>query len=249
MAAIECGKGHLYDPEIYATCPYCNNSQTSIQFNVAGDGRTAPMGAPVQPGAGYIPSPPRTVADVSATAPVNRPVGGPAWAPSGQSVANDGHTLPPKGYSPSGKSVDADIKTQGVMQHKLGLDPVVGWLVCIDGKEKGTDYKLRGQINTIGRSEKMDVCIKGDKTISSENHARLSYSEKTNRFKIIPAESRNIIYLNGEEVFTAETLNPYDVIDLGETKVLFVPLCCDKFTWQTGAAENQEEREDGDGSV
>ena len=27
MAQIECGRGHLYDPEKYAVCPYCNTHQ------------------------------------------------------------------------------------------------------------------------------------------------------------------------------------------------------------------------------
>ena len=30
MAQIECGRGHLYDPEKYATCPYCN---TKLEFS------------------------------------------------------------------------------------------------------------------------------------------------------------------------------------------------------------------------
>ena len=40
MAQIECGRGHLYDPEKYPTCPYCKNNQ---QITVAAAGRTAPL--------------------------------------------------------------------------------------------------------------------------------------------------------------------------------------------------------------
>ena len=40
MAQIECGRGHLYDPEKYPTCPYCNTNQ---QITVAAAGRTAPI--------------------------------------------------------------------------------------------------------------------------------------------------------------------------------------------------------------
>ena len=40
MAQIECGRGHLYDPEKYPTCPYCKNNQ---QITVAAAGRTAPI--------------------------------------------------------------------------------------------------------------------------------------------------------------------------------------------------------------
>ena len=40
MAQIECGRGHLYDPDKYPTCPYCNTNQ---QITVAAAGRTAPI--------------------------------------------------------------------------------------------------------------------------------------------------------------------------------------------------------------
>lgn len=39
MAQIECGRGHLYDPDKYPTCPYCKTNQ---QITVAAAGRTAP---------------------------------------------------------------------------------------------------------------------------------------------------------------------------------------------------------------
>ena len=42
--------------------------------------------------------------------------------------------------------------------------------------------------------------------LSAENHAKISYSERNNRFNLIPGEGRNIIYLNGEEVFAAMPL-------------------------------------------
>lgn len=40
MAQIECGRGHLYDPDKYPTCPYCKTNQ---QITVAAAGRTAPV--------------------------------------------------------------------------------------------------------------------------------------------------------------------------------------------------------------
>ena len=229
MAAIECGRGHLYDPDIYASCPYCNSAQPVINFGgvpVGDAGKTAPIGG--VPGGAAGPT-----AGLGVPAPE-------------QAVVNDGRTMPPKDYQ-SQRKVDEENKTLGFMQEKLGLDPVVGWLVCIEGREKGRDYKLRGQINTIGRSEKMDVCIKGDKTISAENHARLSYSEKNNRFMLIPAESRNIIYLNGNEVFAAEPLAAYDVIDFGETKLMVLPFCSDRFTWPEPGGK--QAGGNGDGAV
>ena len=40
MAATECGHGHIYDSDLYASCPYCNSAQQVITFPEAGGGRT-----------------------------------------------------------------------------------------------------------------------------------------------------------------------------------------------------------------
>ena len=132
---------------------------------------------------------------------------------------------------PHGASVTSAGKTVGMMQEKMGFDPVVGWLVCTEGPSRGKSYTIRGGINSIGRSDRMDITITGDRTISAENHARLSYSDKNNRFNLLPGDGRNIVYLNGEEVFSPMPLKAYDQIDFGATKLLFIPLCGEQFTW------------------
>ena len=117
--------------------------------------------------------------------------------------------------------------------------------MCIEGAEKGKDYRLLGRINTIGRGEKSDVRIQGDPAISHVNHARVGYGEKNNRFTLIPADGSNVIYLNGEEVYTPVVLEPYDVIDFGQTKLVFVPLCSKRFRWSEGVTDP----EDGHGTL
>ena len=132
------------------------------------------------------------------------------------------------------KKQEEDNRTVGIFQKRMELEPVVGWLVCVDGADKGKDYKLYGKNNTIGRSERMDVYIKNDPTISRENHARLAYDPKHNNFQIIPADSTNNIYLNDEPIYVPTKLNAYDVVEFGETKMVFVPFCNDQFQWKTG---------------
>lgn len=145
-----------------------------------------------------------------------------------------GATVAPQSYKAS-KGTEMDTgKTVGVMQKSLKMEPVVGWFVCIEGPEKGKDYRILAKNNTIGRSEKMDICIKSDTTISRENHARLGFDEKHNVFHIIPAESTNNIYLKDEPIYVPTKLEAYDVLELGETKLLFVPLCTEKFNWKDG---------------
>ncbi len=144
-----------------------------------------------------------------------------------------GATVAPMSYRKQQSESDTG-KTVGVFQKRMSFEPVVGWLVCFEGPEKGKDYRIYGRNNTVGRSEKMDICIKGDSTISRENHARLAYDEKHNAFYLIPAESTNTIYLNEEPVYVPTALTAYDIIEFGDCKLLFVPFCNDKFTWQKG---------------
>ena len=243
MAQIECGRGHLYDPDQYPTCPYCNGGQ---KITVASASRTAPLGS-------RLAAAPQRTAPVSATAAQKTaPLSGVSvTAPQktaplrGMAVTAPQKTMPPRGYGapppesvspapPSGRgiSVTAAGKTVGMMQSQMGFDPVVGWLVCVAGPSKGKSYTIRGGVNSIGRSERMDIVITGDLKISSENHAKISYSDKHNRFNLLPGEGRNIVYLNDEELFTPQILKTHDLIDFGETKLLFIPLCDERFTWE-----------------
>ncbi len=122
-------------------------------------------------------------------------------------------------------------KTVGIFRKRLGVEPVVGWLVAISGPEKGSDYRIKSDKNFIGRSEKMEICITGDKTISRDNHAMITYNPKRQAFRLFPGDSKRLTYLNDEEVIEPVQLNPYDVVELGETKLMFNPFCCEKFHW------------------
>lgn len=148
---------------------------------------------------------------------------------------------PAPGADPGvGKTVGAPAtapdpgKTVAVFQKNFSREPVTGWLVCIEGAEKGKDYRIAARNNSIGRGDSMDICIKGDPAISREGHARLAYDGKHNNFYLIPGESTNNIYINGEPVYVPTQLKAGDIIELGESKFLFVPFCNETFNWQDG---------------
>lgn len=212
MAFAECGNGHLYDPEQYAVCPYCNGGGNRIEFAASGS------------------------SDIGKTAPVGGGFGGGRQSTPEALFAGGeiGATVAPSDYKSKHKEEEDSLKTVGIFQKSMKLEPVVGWLVCIDGPDKGKDFRIYARNNTIGRNEKMDICIKGDTTISRENHARLAYDGKHNNFHLIPAESTNNIYINDEPIYLPTKLESYDLIELGDSKFTFVPLCCEKFTWQDG---------------
>ena len=123
---------------------------------------------------------------------------------------------------------------------EVEIEPVVGWLVAVTGNHKGQDFKLKTGRNFIGRSEQMDVALTGDASISREKHAIILYEPKSNFFLVQPGDARELFYLNDKVVLSATVIEAYDVITLGNTKLLFVPCCSEKFKWDsTDSAEEK----------
>lgn len=218
MALTECANGHLYDSDQYSSCPYCQGGMNRVEFGGgdSGIGKTVGVGASSSSGVSYLDG-----------SPVHSEIGA---------------TVAPASYRNRAPETDTG-KTVAVLKKSMNIEPVVGWLVCIEGKEKGKDFRIEAKNNTIGRSEKMDICIKGDETISRENHARLAYDVKHNAFHLIPAESTNSIYVNEEPVYVPTKLSAYDLIELGESKFLFVPFCAERFNWQDGWQDGTKKEE------
>lgn len=125
-----------------------------------------------------------------------------------------------------------DEKMAAAEERISEFDPVTGWLVCIGGANKGKDYKIRSERNFIGSSSNMDICIAGDNSVSKENHAIVSFNPKKRVFKVHPGEGRGLVYLNGDDIDAAKELKSYDIIELGNTKLLFIALCGEKFSWE-----------------
>ena len=206
-----CSAGHVYDADQFASCPYCNRNTRAIQF-----------GATAAP-AGY----------------------GATTAPAGYGAApaerddTIGQTVMPEAIRRRMEQ-ERDNRTVGEFKRKLGYEPVVGWLVCVEGPEVGKDYRLFGRINSIGRAEGNDVVLAQEHTVSQKNHVRLAYDAKHNNFQLIPGEGTNVTYLNDEPLYVPQKLNAYDVLEMGDTKLIFVPLCSERFHWPEKRTEGAE---------
>lgn len=109
--------------------------------------------------------------------------------------------------------------------------PVCGWLVCIEGARVGKDYKIRNGKNFVGRGDDMDIQILGDNEISRKNHTIIVYDAKKKNTVILPGDAAGIAYLNQEAVYVPTELMPYDTIELGKSKFVFVPFCGEHFEW------------------
>lgn len=117
-------------------------------------------------------------------------------------------------------------------------DPVVGWLVVIDGPGKGCAVRLGNGQNSIGRGEGSRARLDfGDNLISRNNHAMLTYDPRGNRFFIQQGSGVNLAYLDGQPVLAPTPLPNGSRIVLGATTLRFVALCDGEFAWraETGA--------------
>ena len=223
MEIVRCSKGHFYDSEENATCPMCAaeaaRNKNPIGNNILpdgiigtsyfDDGNTPSPTLPVDPNGGKVqPYQPTVSAGLQDT----------------QSNDNGGMGAFPK-------TMPLTPPTFLSEENATTFDPVVGWLVCIEGSTKGTDYRIHSQNNYIGRSAKMDISIPEDSHISAENSAIIAYDNEDRVFYFGPCSGRNIVRVNGKPALSVEKIEAYDVLTIGTTKLLFVPLCGDRFDW------------------
>lgn len=246
MEIIGCGKGHYYNPELYSSCPECAKEQghadilgatAPVDFgsyaNVGNIGVTEPVSFGSYAASDPIPNTKPDFSGVDnfgATEPVN---GGQNNAMETDYFRDNTGSSAPVGGKVQDYGVTMPV-TPGNIDNGFGsvpFQPVVGWLVCIDGPAKGRDYRIHGQYNYIGRGHHMDICISGDDCISADRAAVIAYDSVEKFFSFGPSMGHNVVRVNGKMLMNAVVLNAYDQLTIGKTTLLFVPLCGERFDW------------------
>jgi hypothetical protein len=162
----------------------------------------------------------------------------PADSGSGEQKTRPVHAPPPMpdasalpaGQAGGAKHPAATVR-YGMATKPEKADPVVGWLVCLEGTDRGRDYRLHAEKNFIGRAPHMDVSIEGDNTVSREKHAVVVFDPKKQTFWLLPGEASGLVYLNGEMINSPAQIKRDDVLEVGQTKLVLFPFCGDKYTW------------------
>ena len=219
----QCPNGHWYDASAYRTCPQCGASAEAMEDY----GPTEPVSAS---GRG----------DIGVTQPVRQTFSSAAMEdydptePVGVSGFSADSPRPSAVEGRSGGSVPVEEYGATVPAQSHGsqpFSPVTGWLVCVEGPDRGRDYRVRAGYNRIGRSDHMDICITGDPQISRDRQAMIAYDPEEKQFFFGPDEGRSLVRLNGKLVMSPSALSAYDVITIGSTKLIFIPLCGERFSW------------------
>ena len=102
-----------------------------------------------------------------------------------------------------GANRDADPEARAKGMREL---PAAGWLVITEGAGRGTDFRLVRGANRIGRSAEMEVSL--------------------------DFGSRSDPLLNGSTIRGEPVLKNRDIIQVGDTKLVFVAFCGEGFAWE-----------------
>jgi len=115
---------------------------------------------------------------------------------------------------------------------EANFNPVVGWLVILEGPGRGENCPLFYGQNSIGRGEDQRVQLNfGDARITRDTHAYLVYDDVERRFYLRDNGKANLIRLNNVAVMVPTEVADRDIISIGETVMLFVALCGTEFDW------------------
>ncbi len=129
-----------------------------------------------------------------------------------------------------GPAAQGEEKTVGVYRTTLGCDPVVGWLVCVEGKEKGRDYRLHAGRNSIGRALDMDIALPDDPAVSREEHCSLVFEPQKTIFALVRGRGE-VLLLNGEPLGDSVCLQGGERLTIGAGVFVFVPFCREGLVW------------------
>ncbi|MEM8750011.1 MAG: FHA domain-containing protein [Pseudomonadota bacterium] len=118
----------------------------------------------------------------------------------------------------------------------VSAEPVVGWLVVVDGPGRGNSRSVYYGMNSMGRDESERIPLNfGDSKVSRQSHAFVVYDEKQQDYYVQHGGKSNLVRLNGAPVLTPMALARGDKIELGDTVLMFVPLCDESFNWEAAA--------------
>ena len=109
----------------------------------------------------------------------------------------------------------------------------VAFLVCISGKNLGDSFIVSDGRNYIAGGADADIRLDKDPEVSAECHAVVTYNPSNNKFTLSAGTGRGITYLNGEQIDVSSDINADDRIKVGSSELLFIPVCTDKFKWES----------------
>lgn len=216
MNLKRCNNGHFYDADKFTTCPHCNPTVSASEVTVAMDPED--MDPEIR---AFADEDNMTVSLQDAVSAAVEQEAAPTAAQASAAVSDN-------------------QKTVSFYAASFGTEPTVGWLTCIEGDHYGESFPLKSGRNFIGRNPNMDVALTGDQSVSRERHAVVIYEPKAKCFIAQAGDSRELFYLNDNVVLNNEMMKNYDILSIGNEKLIFVALCGLEFCWEDHPKKEEE---------
>lgn len=223
MNLVKCSKGHFYDGDKFSECPHCKGANSAAETDM-----TMPADMTVS----------KDAADITEALTEPLTVNG-----NSKIMHAASKTQPMFGGNVT-EPLDNNEKTIGFYFEEMEIEPVVGWLVGVEGKAFGKSFNLKSGKNFIGRNFRgNDVVLENDNSVSREKHAIIVFDPKSGKFLAQPGMSSELFYVNDEVILQATLLKTRDVIQIGKTKLMFVPFCGPDFSWDDFKKDEEKEKD------
>lgn len=137
-----------------------------------------------------------------------------------------------------GKTIGKYLSTSGET-----ISPVVGWIIGVKGSCFGQSFPIKSGKNRIARSSDADIKLLNDESVSRTCVGSVVYDAKANDFSILPGESDSLTYIEGSALYERRVLKGFEEIEFGDSgknKYIFVPLCGEKFQWNSYTDEDKK---------
>ncbi|MBP3568376.1 MAG: FHA domain-containing protein [Lachnospiraceae bacterium] len=247
-----CNNGHFYDADVHAECPACNRQVEENMFPRTGIVTDFPstgsyMAKQIVPQENSYPKT-AAVSNASQEYPKTSPVGGmstefpktmpmnaaPTEFPKTAPIGTVPQEFPKTAPVEAAGSIPKTAPVGGVRQTPsfTGWNPILGWLVCIQGGKQGKDFRLTQETSYIGRAASNDICLDFDEAISRDTTITITYVKQSRVFRLNSEQSRNPVLVNGVPVMTELYLRDKDVISVGSTQLKLVCFCDASFVWE-----------------
>lgn len=227
MKLTKCSNGHFYDADKYSECPHCeggsvksSTSSTSSKTNKTSNTKSENPSKKIKTEDENNMH--KTIAKFGTNGDVNNN--------SGLTQAiNNPNFMNLYDKEQNGENVQSGKNSS--KERNRSYVPVCGWIVGISGPEYGHSYELYLIDNSIGSGDDNIISIKNDSYLCANSHAIISFDSANQVFYLDYNRSEGKILVNNYSISESVYLKYMDVLQIGSSSYMLVPLCKDGFTW------------------
>ncbi|PKM57228.1 MAG: hypothetical protein CVU98_07145 [Firmicutes bacterium HGW-Firmicutes-3] len=236
MKPTKCKNGHIFDDSKFLDCPYCSgaminedNKTVSIFQDPIDNNNSRFMKTCVQNEHTPVTN---NIEDTSKKSHLtSKPTQGSHTIAVDECLKDN--AISKNVYSSDDKTIlQTEVKYQ-LEEHNhnstsrttnLEIETVHGWVVAINGVNRGKIFRLSSIKNCIGRNQNYEVPLMNDRAVSRKQCAHIDWDLETKMHSFVSTDLGGLVYYNKRVLLDTVILKEYDLLTVGETELLFVPL-------------------------